>query len=158
MVSVYHIVIVTKSFIILHADVDNFHKRSTRLDTTRLGRWSTENCGRNWNSTILPNGICTNQNPSKKMRRLKFPKIWDSTNHLIPVKRPYLLIINKKKGHSRGFHRFSEPQNAIKRKRELRQWLGSWQRTEKAVQYESGRDNNCSLSPRKRLRGRIESI
>ena len=34
-------------------------------------RWSTENCSRNWDLTILPNGICTNKNPSWRMIRKK---------------------------------------------------------------------------------------
>ena len=35
------------------------------------GRWSTGNCARIWNLTILPNGTCTNQNLSEKMRHTK---------------------------------------------------------------------------------------
>ena len=43
-------------------------KMSIRLDTTGWARWSTGNWTRNWNLTILPNGICTSQNPSWRMR------------------------------------------------------------------------------------------
>ena len=39
------------------------HKRNFRTSITRGGRWSIENCARNWNFTRLTNGICTNQKP-----------------------------------------------------------------------------------------------
>ena len=35
-------------------------------------RWSTGNCARNWNFTILTNDICTNQKLSLKMKHMKF--------------------------------------------------------------------------------------
>ena len=47
---------------------------NTRQETTGWGRWSTGNCPRNWNLTILPNGISTNRNPSLG--------VWD-TNRLL---------------------------------------------------------------------------
>ena len=46
--------------------------------------------------TILPNGKSTNQNLSWKMRHKKIH--WDSdikTDHLFPIRRPNLVIVNK---------------------------------------------------------------
>ena len=46
-----------------------------RLDPTSWGRRSTRNRAKNWNFTILSNGMCTNQNQSKRMRCMKFSGI-----------------------------------------------------------------------------------
>ena len=48
---------------------------STRQNMTGLRRWYTENCAKNWNLTILPNCIYTNQNPSSKTKRTKFSMV-----------------------------------------------------------------------------------
>ena len=42
-----------------------------KWDMTGLGRWTTWNCVRNWNLTILPNGIRTNKNLSKRIQNKK---------------------------------------------------------------------------------------
>ena len=52
-----------KLLITLWANAASWHKRSTRLGITGWVKWSTRNCVRDWNLTILPNSICTNQNP-----------------------------------------------------------------------------------------------
>ena len=44
------------------------HRKSIRLDMTRLAWWSTENSTRNWSLTMRTNGICTTQNQSRRMR------------------------------------------------------------------------------------------
>ena len=40
-----------------------------------VGRWSTGNCVKNWNLIILPNDAYTIQNPSLRMRLIKFSEI-----------------------------------------------------------------------------------
>ena len=45
------------------------------LDTTEWARWSPANCAISLNLTILPNGICTTQNPSWKMKCTNFSGI-----------------------------------------------------------------------------------
>ena len=56
-------------------------QKCIRVDTTWWERWSIWNCSRDWNLTILLNGICKNQSPSKRMRWRKFSRI--SSNKLI---------------------------------------------------------------------------
>ena len=46
-----------------------------KLDTTGREIRFTENCARNWNLTKVPNGTSTNQNPSCRMKRIKFSGI-----------------------------------------------------------------------------------
>ena len=53
----------------------DLHKRSTRLSMIEWGRKFIWNCERDEISTILTNGMCTNCNLSKKMRRIKFSGI-----------------------------------------------------------------------------------
>ena len=106
-------------------------------------RWSTENCARNWNLTILPNGTCTNQNLSWRMRHIKF--FWDleiQTDHLIPTRRPDWVIINKKKKrHAIPFWLQSKNQ----RKQKERRVLEPCQRTKKAVEHHEGDgDTSCN--------------
>ena len=50
-------------------------KLAQKKYTIGWGRWSTRNCTKNLNLTILPNGICTNQNLSWRMRHPKFSGI-----------------------------------------------------------------------------------
>ena len=67
-------------------------------DTTGSAGWSTGKCAGNLNSTIKTNGICTIQHLSKKNDSHK--RLWDfniQTDHLIPARRPDLIIINEKK-------------------------------------------------------------
>ena len=59
------------------------------------GRLSTGNCARDWDLIILPNGICTTQNPFLRMRRSKFTGIL--RYHLIFAGRPDIEIVKKKK-------------------------------------------------------------
>ena len=46
------------------SECSNYHRRSTRLDTTWWARWSTGKCARNLNLTMPTNGICTTQHLS----------------------------------------------------------------------------------------------
>ena len=50
-------------------------KKSKRLGMTGWERWSTGSCARDWNLTIIPNGIHINKNMSWRMRFTKFSGI-----------------------------------------------------------------------------------
>ena len=117
------------------------------LDTTGRGRWSTGNCARNWNLTIRTSGICTNQNPEKFIRLI----LWNfeiQTDHLIPGKRPYLVLINEKDNLlSSELWRPCGPLSENERKQKEKQVLNSYQRTKKAVKYEGDWNTNCNWCP-----------
>ena len=66
--------------------VVNYRKRSIKLDTTRWGRWFTENCARSLNLTIRTSDTCTAQNSFEIQ-----------TDDLISTRRPDSVIVNKKK-------------------------------------------------------------
>ena len=51
-------------------------QKRTRLDKSEWGRWFTGNYARNWNMTILPNGICTDQDPLMRIWRIRFSGFW----------------------------------------------------------------------------------
>ena len=72
-------------------------QKRTRLGTTKWEKWSSGNFTRNWNMSILQNGICTKLSPSKKMRRFIFFGILRQIDHQIPNRRPNLVLINKEK-------------------------------------------------------------
>ena len=59
-----------------------------------MARWSAGKCARNLNLTILTNGICTTQLLPTKMTYINFNI---QTDHLIPARKPDLIIINQKK-------------------------------------------------------------
>ena len=65
-------VVIEPKRLITYVNVANYRKRSMKIDKTGWERRFTGNCTRNWNLTILPNGTCTNQNTSWRMRRIKF--------------------------------------------------------------------------------------
>ena len=72
---------------------------SIRQDTTGSTRWSTGKCARNLNLTILTNGIYMH-NPASVLENDMHKLLWDfniQMDHLIPARRPDLIIINKKK-------------------------------------------------------------
>ena len=66
----------------------------TRVDRSR--KEINEDLARNWNLTILPNGIFTNQNPSGRMTHDIFSDLEIQPDHLFTVRRPELIIINNK--------------------------------------------------------------
>ena len=55
-------------------------KLAQREHTTVQGTLSIRNCARDWNLTILPNGICTKRNPSWRMKRIKFSGVLREKN------------------------------------------------------------------------------
>ena len=68
-------VVLFRSLITLVKVWNPFIPKSIRQGTIAWvggGRWSTGNCASNWNFTIIPNGICANQNPFWWRRCLKF--------------------------------------------------------------------------------------
>ena len=94
---------------------------------------------RDWNLTILPNGICTNQNQSIKFFGILRYK-W------ILAKRLHLVINKKKKvGNllSCVFCCSCGPQSENKRKWKEKQILGPCQRTEKTMEDEGNSDTTC---------------
>ena len=67
------------------------------------------------------------------------------TNHLIPARRPGLVITTKKKNLLYcGFCCSSSPQSENQRKRKKRQVLGPCQITEKVVERVGDGDTNCN--------------
>ena len=66
--------------------VNHIVSELSKLATTEWIRFSTENCGKDWNLTMLPNGICPNQNPHTILWYLEI-----QTHHLIPTWRPDLI-------------------------------------------------------------------
>ena len=48
----------------------NRHKRNKRIGMAEWERWFNGNCARERSLTILKNDICSNQNLSKKMKRI----------------------------------------------------------------------------------------
>ena len=83
-------------------------------------KWSTGNCARNLNLTILTNGICTKQNPSQRMR---YKILWDlqiQTDHLIPARIPDLEIIFLKKIRTCHLVDFAVPGNHTVKIKEIK--------------------------------------
>ena len=72
-------------------------------ETSLGGRWSTGNCARDWNLTILPNGISTSQNQSEKEAQKILCDFDTHMDHLILARRPNLLLISKKKKKKKEF-------------------------------------------------------
>ena len=73
--------------------------------------------------------------------------LWDfeiKTHHLIPVRRPHLVLINKRRVHLQSFkfYRYSEMKK--KRNRKEIQILRPYQRTKNSVKHESDGDTNFS--------------
>ena len=65
---------------------------------TVWGRWYTKNCARNWILTIWTNVICTTQNPSWKVRCMKFSRISRFKQiSLIWTRKSDPILINEKK-------------------------------------------------------------
>ena len=109
------------------------HKRSTKLSMTAWKSWSTRNCARDWNLTILPNGTCTNQNQSKKMDLIKSPEIFRCrwiTWYLPGDQTQWWLTKKKKKKKKKklpsGFCCSGGPQYENKRKWNYKQILRPW--------------------------------
>ena len=104
--------------------------KSTRLGMVGWERWATRNCARDGILSILPDGICTNQNPSKKITHFlkDFEKISESPNSSQKT-RP--ILTNKKK-----IYCFGQPPSKNKRKRKKRKIQGHSKRTKKSVKHE----------------------
>ena len=76
-------------------NVANKHKKSTRFGMIGWEWWSTGNCARVKNFTILQNA-----QPESIWENEMLKILWDfeiQTDHLIPARRPDLGLINKKK-------------------------------------------------------------
>ena len=79
-------------------NVTSYHKKSIRLDITGWERWFIGNYARKRNLTILPEGICTNQNPSWEHKWWEFSGILSYKQITkIPTRRPDRVIVIKKK-------------------------------------------------------------
>ena len=105
-------------------------------------------CAWNWPSTQLPNGRCTKQNLSQRMKHKIFRNFEIQANHVILASSPELVITNKKKKKkknlpSSGFCRSSGLLNENHRKRKERLVLGPCLRTKKATEHEGDGDTNC---------------
>ena len=64
---------------------------------TECERWSTENCARDYNLTILTNDICTNQNLTEKTSHKILNDFEIPTDHPFPGGTLDLRLINQKK-------------------------------------------------------------
>ena len=107
-------------------------------------RGSTENCARDWILTILPpNGTCTNQNPSWRMKHkiLRFSNPKRSFN---PGQKTRSSDNKQKKKKLCCVVDSVIPidQRENHRKQNERQVFGPCQRTKKTVEYKSDSDTN----------------
>ena len=106
-------------------------------------RWSTGNYARNWNLTILPNGTCSNQESVLEDETHKI--LWNfeiQMDHLLPSRRPDLVIINMKE--KSGLCHPSWSQSEKQRKWREKQVLEPYRTTGKAVEHEDDGDTTCN--------------
>ena len=121
-------------------------------------RWSTKNCAKNGNRTILPDGIRTNQNLSRRMRHTKL--LWDfeiKTDHLILTRRLDRVMANKEEKENRPNRRLCNPgwpqSENQKKVKERKKVLRPCQRTKKVMGHESDGYTINNVCAQKGLRG-----
>ena len=104
--------------------------------------WSTGNCAGNWNSTILPNGTCTNQNLSRRMGRINFSGILRGKQ--ITESQPEdEMIVRIKKEKKRESAVLWNHRVKFKENEKESQVLEPCMRTKKATKQVSNVDANC---------------